>query len=107
MSSIPQNKSELILAIQDAQAKLMADYNNISEQHARTVGVEGNIKDTHISVCDTLAYLLGWGQLVLKWNALKNSNQNVDFPETGYQWNELGKLAQRFIKIIPTGLLSV
>lgn len=96
MSSTPKNKSELIHAIQDAQAKLMADYNNIPEQHARTMGVEGNVKGTQISVCDTLAYLLGWEQLVLKWHALKSNNQNVDFPETGYQWNELGRLAQRF-----------
>ena len=25
-----------------------------------------------------------------------DKNQNVDFPETNYKWNELGKLAQKF-----------
>jgi len=28
----------------------------------------------------------------------KDSNDLVDFPETGYKWNELGKLAQKFYK---------
>lgn len=27
---------------------------------------------------------------------MKNDNLPVDFPETGYKWNELGKLAQKF-----------
>lgn len=54
------------------------------------------MKNTQISVCDTLAYLIGWSQLVLKWYAKKLKNESVDFPETNYKWNELGKLAQKF-----------
>lgn len=34
--------------------------------------------------------------MVLKWNRKKDNNETVDFPETGYKWNELGKLAQKF-----------
>lgn len=47
-------------------------------------------------VCDTLAYLVGWGNLVLKWYDLKSKKLEVDFPETGYNWNELGELASHF-----------
>ncbi len=32
----------------------------------------------------------------MKWNDKKERNEPVDFPETGYKWNELGKLAQKF-----------
>ena len=43
-----------------------------------------------------VAYLVGWGQLVLKWNDKKEKGLHVDFPETGFKWNELGQLAQKF-----------
>lgn len=33
---------------------------------------------------------------MLKWYALKSQGKPVDFPETGYKWNELGLLAQSF-----------
>ena len=38
------------------------------------------------------------GKLVLKWHSLKSQGLNVDFPETGYKWNQLGLLAQSFQK---------
>ncbi|MGD1847912.1 MAG: ClbS/DfsB family four-helix bundle protein [Salibacteraceae bacterium] len=56
----------------------------------------GHAKGTLMSVADLVAYLLGWGALVLKWHHQKEQNEPVDFPETGYKWNELGKLAQKF-----------
>jgi len=40
--------------------------------------------------------LIGWGKLVLKWHHFKSKNQHVDFPETGYKWNQLGLLAEHF-----------
>jgi len=49
-----------------------------------------------MSVHDLAAYLLGWNELVLKWCRAKAAGQPVDFPETGYKWNELGRLAQKF-----------
>lgn len=96
MSSIPTNKTELQKSINLAFNKILADYSTIPVEIARKVGVIGNIKGTKISVCDTLSYLIGWGKLVLKWHNLKSNNQPVNFPETGYKWNELGKLAQYF-----------
>lgn len=96
MPSIPQNKEELTKAIQIAFDNLISDYSEIPEEYSRDIGVEGNIKDTKISVCDTLAYLIGWGKLVLKWYDLRSRKKEIDFPETGYKWNELGKLANHF-----------
>ncbi|QUM84687.1 ClbS/DfsB family four-helix bundle protein [Moritella sp. 28] len=98
MSSVPKNKDELELAINSIVPKLMADYRSIPESNTRKIGVEGNIKGTTISVSDTVAYLIGWGKLVLKWHHLKSQNQHVDFPETGYKWNQLGLLAECFHK---------
>lgn len=89
MSSVPGSKEELEAAIHSIFPRLMADYRSIPEDFSRKCGVEGNIKGTTISVCDTLAYLIDWGKLVLKWYRLKPRNLHVDFPETGYQWNEL------------------
>lgn len=95
-SSIPTNKSELEASISIAFNKILADYSTIPNNVTRQLGVVGNVKGTEISVCDTLAYLIGWQKLVLKWVKLSNQSQTVDFPETGYKWNELGKLAQHF-----------
>ena len=95
-SSVPKNKQELHQAITVAYEKILADYLSIPEEYSRHAGVEGNVKSTEISVSDTLAYLIGWGKLVLKWHGRKSACKEVDFPETGYKWNELGKLAQAF-----------
>jgi hypothetical protein len=96
MSSIPQSKEELEQAIGDSFAKLMVDYRSIPKAVARECAIEGNNKGTTISVCDTVAYLIGWGRLVLKWCARRAKGLSVDFPETGHKWNQLGLLAQSF-----------
>ncbi|OAN17962.1 hypothetical protein A3K86_03320 [Photobacterium jeanii] len=96
MSSVPQNQSELIEAITQAHAKLRTDLENIPESYTRLQGVEGNVKGTQISVCDTLAYLVGWGQLVLHWHSEKQAGRDVAMPAQGFKWNQLGLLAQHF-----------
>ncbi|MBB6521518.1 ClbS/DfsB family four-helix bundle protein [Pseudoteredinibacter isoporae] len=98
MSSIPQNKDELLNAIEDSYTKILGDYQRVPPSLTRTMGVEGNIKGTVISVSDTLAYLIGWGKLVIKWVEAKQSGRAVDIPETGYKWNQLGPLAEKFHK---------
>ncbi len=49
-----------------------------------------------MSINNLISYLIGWGELVLKWNKNSEDGKEVDFPETGFKWNELGKLAQKF-----------
>ena len=80
MSSVPGNKDELELAINSIFPKPMADYRSIPESKARKPGVEGNVKGTVISVSDTVAYLIGWGKLVLKWYRLKSQKSACGFP---------------------------
>ena len=58
--------------------------------------LDGHAKGTKMSISYLIAYLIGWGELDLKCNRKMDKNQNVDFPETNYKWNELGKLTQKF-----------
>lgn len=92
----PNNKNELYTAIKVSFDKLWLDYQAVPENMSRVIGVEGNVKNTQISVADTLAYLIGWGKLVLKWHDMSVIGKPFDMPETGFGWNELGKLATHF-----------
>ncbi len=94
--AVPANKEELILAITVNYKKLKNELITIPQELTSNKELEGHAKETFMSICDLAAYLLGWGKLVLKWNEKKSRNEPVDFPETGYKWNELGKLAQKF-----------
>lgn len=96
MSSIPRTKYDLEQAIDNIFPRLMADYRSIPAKLTRTPGIEGNRTGRHISVCDTVAYLLGWGKLVLKWYWKREQGEPVDFPESGHKWNQLGRLAEGF-----------
>lgn len=93
---IPTNKLELQQAIAQNYAKLKKELDTVSVEKVLVAELGGHRKDTHMSIHNLVAYLTGWGQLVLKWNRLKERNEPVDFPETGYKWNELGQLAQKF-----------
>lgn len=93
---IPSSKNELITELKQSYSKLYQDLLKIPESLSRQMRLAGNIKGTHISVSDSVSYLIGWGELVLKWHDKKSKNLPVDFPETGFKWNELGKLAQKF-----------
>ena len=94
--AIPKNKEELIFEIENNYSKLKKDLEIIPAELTKEKGLEGHAKGTQMSVSDLVAYLIGWGELVLKWNRKMNRNENVYFPETGYKWNELGRLAQKF-----------
>lgn len=96
--AVPTNKSELQLAIQTNYAILRKELLDVPADKAAEKELEGHSKDTLMSINNLLAYLIGWGELVLKWIYKKDDNRHVDFPETGYKWNELGKLAQKFYK---------
>ncbi|MDG1316356.1 MAG: ClbS/DfsB family four-helix bundle protein, partial [Paracoccaceae bacterium] len=43
-----------------------------------------------------VAYLIGWNTLVLKWLDYSEAGRAIEFPETGYKWNQLGQLALKF-----------
>jgi hypothetical protein len=94
--AIPKDKDELRIAIVDNYKKLAAELSNIPIDLTDSKELEGHSINTFMSIKDLVAYLVGWGQLVLKWNDRKSKGLEVDFPETGYKWNELGRLAQKF-----------
>lgn len=94
--AVPQNKDELLKAINGNFDKLRRELADVPDSVARNKGLEGHAKGTMMSVSDLVAYLVGWNELVLKWLDRDETGQPIDFPETGFKWNELGRLAQKF-----------
>jgi hypothetical protein len=94
--AIPKDKDELLKAITDNYKKLTSELVNIPIDQAEKKELDGHSKNTLMSLNNLIAYLVGWGQLVLKWNEKRNKGLNINFPETGFKWNELGLLAQKF-----------
>lgn len=95
-NSVPSNKTELLLAIEDGFKKVYQLLVIITPEIAYEQTVEGHSKGTKMSAHNLLAYLVGWNELVLKWIKLDENKQPIDFPETGFEWDELGLLAQKF-----------
>lgn len=96
--SVPQTKAELLLAIDKNFSKLIGYLNAIPNEMTSDDSMDGHAKGTEMSVRDLVSYLLGWNSLVVKWITFDAKGQSVDFPETGYKWNQLGLLAQKFHK---------
>ena len=96
--AIPKDKDELLKAIVDNYKKLTIELANIPIDLTEIKELDGHSKNTLMSINNLIAYLVGWGQLVLKWYDKKSKGLEVDFPETGFKWNELGLLAQKFYK---------
>ena len=94
--AIPKEKDELVKAIVANYNKLLIELSTIPIGLTTSKELEGHSKNTLMSINDLVAYLVGWGQLVLKWNEKKSKGIEVDCPETGFKWNELGLLAQKF-----------
>jgi hypothetical protein len=86
----------LLAAIETSFDKLQRELATIPEPLALERTLDGHAQGTQMSVHDLVAYLVGWNELVLKWHAGRQAGRAVDFPETGYRWNELGRLAQKF-----------
>ncbi|RMX08175.1 DfsB family protein [Corticibacter populi] len=96
--AVPQSKIELLNAIDTQFGKLQEALHAIPPEQAHTPGMEGHAKGTFMSPANLVAYLLGWNTLVLKWLQCDADGLPIDFPETGFKWNELGKLAQKFYR---------
>jgi hypothetical protein len=94
--SIPSNKIELIEAITKNYGELKMQLNKIDSSEADQKILIGHIQKTLITPKNLVSYLIGWGELVLKWNRKLSSKESVNWPETVYKWNELGLLAQKF-----------
>lgn len=93
--AVPASKDELLEAIGSSFDKLMKDLATVPPERSGEKTLTGHVRGSVMSVHDLVAYLTGWNELVLKWHARRAAGQPVDFPETGYRWNQLGELAQK------------
>lgn len=94
--SVPQTKVELLLAIDKNFNKLISYLDVIPIETTSERSMDGHAKGTKMSVRDLVSYLLGWNSLVVKWITSDAKGLPIDFPDTGYKWNQLGLLAQKF-----------
>lgn len=93
---VPSSKAELLAAIHLTFTRLMADLAKVPHARVRESTLTGHAAGTMMSPADLAAYLIGWNELVLKWLSRDDQGLPVDFPETGFAWNQLGQLAQKF-----------
>ena len=96
--AVPQNRAELLKAIDETFDKLQKDLRAIPVDLVEERSLEGHAKGTEMSVANLVAYLVGWNELVLKWLDRDAARKSIDFPETGFKWHELGRLAQKFYR---------
>jgi hypothetical protein len=95
-SMIPQNKDELLTAINLNFDKLLKDLRSVPLSTVDEYCIEGHAQGTQMSIANLTAYLVGWNELVLKWLDRSVAGEAIDFPEKGFKWNELGRLAEKF-----------
>lgn len=93
---VPKSKKELLDAIEGNYRILREDMATIPAAATRAKSMPGHKQGTRMSVCNLGAYLIGWGELVLKWHRERDLGQEPDIPETGFKWTKLGQLAQKF-----------
>ncbi len=93
---IPTNKESLQSAIISNYNQLMKELASIPIELTTVNELDGHAKNTLMSINNLVAYLVGWGNLVLKWIHQKENGIETIFPENGFKWNELGLLAQKF-----------
>ena len=96
--AVPQNKAELLSAIQKEYKKLSNEIELIPAGCALSKSMEGHAKGSMMSPHNLISYLVGWNELVLKWHVKMESGEKIDFPDAGFKWNELGLLAGKFYK---------
>lgn len=96
--AVPTNKDELLEAVNTNFDKLIIDLRSIPLSMVAECSMEGHAKGTQMSVANLTAYLVGWNELVLKWLDRDAAGEPIDFPESGFRWNELGSLAQKFYR---------
>lgn len=93
---IPTNKESLQSAIISNYTQLRKELSSIPVELTTFNELEGHAKNTLMSINNLVAYLVGWGNLVLKWIYQKENGIETIFPDSGFKWNELGLLAQKF-----------
>ena len=94
--AVPAHKDDLRAAIERSFEALMSELRAVSGSYVRRASLDCHAKGSLMSTSDLVAYLIGWNALVLKWLDYSEVGRAIEFPETGYKWNQLGQLAQKF-----------
>lgn len=94
--SVPTTKAELLSTISITFDRLKDDLARVPEGRVNECSMSGHSAGTMMSPACLVSYLLGWNRLVLKWLHQDDQGIPIDFPETGFKWNQLGLLAQKF-----------
>ena len=94
--AVPAHKDDLRAAIERSFEALMSELRAVPRSYVRRAFLDGHAKGSLMSTSDLVAYLIGWNTLVLKWLHYSEAGRAIEFPETGYKWNQLGQLAQKF-----------
>lgn len=94
--AVPASRAELLGAITTSFDSLSRDLDRVAPERVRERTMPGHAAGTVMSVCDLVAYLVGWGEQVLVWHERRRQGLADEFPAPGYQWNQLGELAQHF-----------
>jgi len=88
---LPSCQQELLSRFDTAYNKLRDEIIRVPDELSRAPLLEGGL-----CLCDLMAYQIGWGRLLLQWEALEQAGQPVEMPAPGFKWNQLGALAQSF-----------
>lgn len=88
---LPTSQQELLSRFDTAYAKLRDEITRVPEELSRAPQLDGGL-----CLCDLMAYQIGWGRLLLQWDAQERSGQPVEMPAPGFKWNQLGALANSF-----------
>lgn len=94
--SVPESKKQLLAAMTKNWDALQKKLSLVPAEQAYITQLDGHVSGTQMSVANLVSYLIGWGEQVLYWHQQERAGQNIDFPASGYKWNELGKLAQKY-----------
>ena len=94
--AIPGSKRDLLEAKETTFTALMTDLERVPARAAGHATLDGHVSGAQMSPANLVAYLIGWNRLVLKWLAQDDRGDPVTFPETGFKWNQLGALAEKF-----------
>lgn len=94
--SVPENKKQLLAAMTKNWDALQKKLSLVPAEQAYITQLDGHVSGTQMSVANLVSYLIGWGEQVLYWHQQERAGQRIDFPASGYKWNELGKLAQKY-----------
>ncbi|NQZ84128.1 MAG: ClbS/DfsB family four-helix bundle protein [Nanoarchaeales archaeon] len=93
---VATTKKDLIDCISLNFEKIYLEFEKVSDDLILKKDLVGHLAGTKITVRDELCYLIGWGELVLKWYKIGSDGETVIMPEENFKWNNLGLLAEKF-----------